>query len=151
MGASFLAQNAGKRSVTINLKSAAGKDVFRRLVRTADVVIENFRPGTMEKWGLGYEAMSRLNPGLVMARVSGYGQTGPWSHKAGYGLIGEAMGGLRNITGEPDRPLRDSPISSLGLENQLLPLSLPGPTGQTVVRWSTPETLPSATLPSICP
>jgi formyl-CoA transferase len=68
------------------------------------VVIENFRPGTMEKWGLSYEALSAQKPGLIMARVSGYGQTGPYARRAGYGLIGEAMGGLRHITGEPDRP-----------------------------------------------
>jgi formyl-CoA transferase len=66
-------------------------------------VVENFRPGTMEAWGMGYDALSALNPGLVMARVSGFGQTGPYSHRAGYALVGEAMGGLRHITGEPDR------------------------------------------------
>ena len=94
----------GKRSVTLNLRSPEGQAIARDLIAGADVLVENFRVGTLEKWGLGYEALSKLNPGLVMARVSGYGQTGPWSHKAGYGLIGEAMGGLRHITGEPDRP-----------------------------------------------
>ena len=74
------------------------------LIGGADILIENFRPGTMEKWGLGYDALSPANPGLIMARVSGFGQTGPYAQRAGYGLIGEAMGGLRAITGEPDRP-----------------------------------------------
>ena len=76
----------------------------RTLIGRADIVIENFRPGTMEKWGLSYESLSAENPGLIMARVSGFGQTGPYSQRAGYGLIGEAMGGLRAVTGEADRP-----------------------------------------------
>jgi formyl-CoA transferase len=92
-----------KKSVTLNLRTEEGRDLARALIARADVVVENFRPGTLEGWGLGYEALSALNPGLVMARVSGFGQTGPSSHKAGYALIGEAMGGLRHITGEPDR------------------------------------------------
>ncbi|HZZ90705.1 MAG TPA: CoA transferase, partial [Caulobacteraceae bacterium] len=94
----------GKKSVTLNLRSAEGQQIARDLIGKADVLIENFRPGTMEKWGLGYEALSAANPGLIMARVSGFGQTGPYAGRAGYGLIGEAMGGLRAITGEPDRP-----------------------------------------------
>ncbi|HWA63905.1 MAG TPA: CaiB/BaiF CoA-transferase family protein [Caulobacteraceae bacterium] len=93
-----------KRSVTLNLRSAEGQALARTLIGKADVLIENFRPGTMEKWGLTYESLSAENPGLVMARVSGFGQTGPYAKRAGYGLIGEAMGGLRHITGEPDRP-----------------------------------------------
>jgi formyl-CoA transferase len=92
-----------KRSVTLDLRTAEGQDIARRLIGGADVLVENFRPGAMEKWGLGYERLSADNPGLVMARVSGFGQTGPYSSRAGYALIGEAMGGLRYITGEPDR------------------------------------------------
>ncbi len=92
-----------KKSVTLDLRTAEGQEVARALVARADVVVENFRPGSLEKWGLGYEALSRDNPGLVMARVSGFGQTGPYAGRAGYALIGEAMGGLRQITGEPDR------------------------------------------------
>jgi formyl-CoA transferase len=93
-----------KKSVTVNLRSKEGQALARTLIGKADVLIENFRPGTLEKWGLTYESLSADNPGLVMARVSGYGQTGPMASKAGYGLIGEAMGGLRHITGEADRP-----------------------------------------------
>jgi formyl-CoA transferase len=93
-----------KRSVTLNLRALEGQAIVRQLIAGADVLIENFRPGTMEKWGLGYESLAADNPGLVMARVSGFGQTGPYAKRAGYGLIGEAMGGLRHITGEPDRP-----------------------------------------------
>ena len=100
-----------KKSVGLDLRQPEGQDIARRLIATADVVIENFRPGSMEKWGLSYEALSAENPGLIMARVSGFGQTGPLSHRAGYGLIGEAMGGLRHITGEPDRPPARAGIS----------------------------------------
>jgi formyl-CoA transferase len=92
-----------KRSVTLNLRDPEGQAIARRLIAGADVLIENFRPGAMEKWGLGYEALAADNPKLVMARVSGFGQTGPYAQRAGYALIGEAMGGLRYITGEPDR------------------------------------------------
>ncbi|WGM41215.1 CaiB/BaiF CoA-transferase family protein [Caulobacter sp. NIBR1757] len=92
-----------KRSVTLNLRDPDGQAIARKLIAGADVLIENFRPGAMEKWGLGYEALSAVNPKLVMARVSGFGQTGPYAQRAGYALIGEAMGGLRYITGEPDR------------------------------------------------
>jgi formyl-CoA transferase len=100
-----------KKSVGLDLRQPEGQDIARRLIATADVVIENFRPGSMEKWGLSYETLSAENPGLIMARVSGFGQTGPLSHRAGYGLIGEAMGGLRHITGEPDRPPARAGIS----------------------------------------
>jgi formyl-CoA transferase len=93
-----------KKSVTLNLRSPEGQQLARQLIEQADVLVENFRPGTMEKWGLGYESLSAANPRLIMARVSGFGQTGPYASRAGYGLIGEAMGGLRAITGEPDRP-----------------------------------------------
>jgi formyl-CoA transferase len=100
-----------KKSVTVDLRKPEGQALARALIAKADVVIENFRPGAMEKWGLGYEALSAGNPGLIMARISGYGQTGPYSNRAGYGLIGEAMGGLRYITGEPDRPPARAGIS----------------------------------------
>lgn len=100
-----------KKSVGLDLRQPEGQDIARRLIAGADIVIENFRPGSMEKWGLAYEVLSAENPGLIMARVSGFGQTGPLSHRAGYGLIGEAMGGLRHITGEPDRPPARAGIS----------------------------------------
>ncbi|MDP3299308.1 MAG: CoA transferase, partial [Phenylobacterium sp.] len=100
-----------KKSVGLDLRQPEGQEIARTLIAKADVVIENFRPGAMEKWGLGYEALSASHPGLVMARISGYGQTGPLSQRAGYGLIGEAMGGLRHITGEPDRPPARAGIS----------------------------------------
>lgn len=92
-----------KKSVGLNLRTPEGQALAKTLIGKADVVIENFRPGAMEKWGMSYEALSEGNSGLIMARVSGFGQTGPYSQRAGYGLIGEAMGGLRYVTGEPDR------------------------------------------------
>lgn len=92
-----------KKSVTVDLRTDEGRAIARDLIATADVVVENFRPGTLEKWGLGYDELAKTNPGLVMARVSGFGQTGPYAKRAGYALVGEAMGGLRHITGEPDR------------------------------------------------
>jgi formyl-CoA transferase len=100
-----------KKSVTLDLRKPEGQALARELIGKADVVVENFRPGALEKWGLAYEALSAENPGLVMARVSGYGQTGPYARRPGYGLIGEAMGGLRHITGEPDRPPARAGIS----------------------------------------
>jgi len=107
MGASFLAQNAGKRSVTINLKSAAGKDVFRRLVRTADVVIENFRPGVMERLGLGYEALRAVRPGLVYCAISGFGQDGPLRDNPAYDQIVQGLSGVMSVTGDAaSAPLR---------------------------------------------
>jgi formyl-CoA transferase len=100
-----------KKSVGLDLRTPEGQEIARTLIRSADVVVENFRPGAMEKWGLSYESLSAENPGLVMARVSGFGQTGPYAERAGYGLIGEAMGGLRYVTGEPDRPPARAGIS----------------------------------------
>lgn len=100
-------QSRNKRSIALDLRDAEGQDIARRLIAQADVLIENFRPGTLESWGLGYEALSALNPGLVMLRISGYGQTGPYRDLPGFGAIGEAMGGLRHLTGEPGRvPVR---------------------------------------------
>jgi formyl-CoA transferase len=100
-----------KRSVTLDLRQPEGQEIARKLILSADIVVENFRPGAMEKWGLGYDALSAIHPGLIMARVSGFGQTGPYSQRAGYALIGEAMGGLRYIMGEPDRPPARAGIS----------------------------------------
>jgi len=100
-----------KRSVALDLRQAEGRELALALIDRADVLIENFRPGALEKWGMGYEALAARNPRLVMARVSGFGQTGPYSERAGYGLIGEAMGGLRYVTGEPDRPPARAGIS----------------------------------------
>ena len=91
-----------KKSVTCNLRTAEGQQIARDLIASADILIENFRPGTLERWGLSYEELSAVNPKLIMVRVTGYGQTGPYSPRAGYGSIGEAMGGLRYITGDPD-------------------------------------------------
>ena len=100
-------QSRNKRSIALDLRSAEGQDIARQLIAEADVLIENFRPGTLEGWGLGYDALSQLNPGLVMLRISGYGQTGPYRDLPGFGAIGEAMGGLRHLTGEPGRvPVR---------------------------------------------
>ena len=93
-----------KKSVTIDLRAPDGQALARRLIAKADIVVENFRPGTMEKWGLGYEALAAENPGLIMVRVSGFGQTGPYAGRAGFGAIGEAMGGLRYVVGTPDAP-----------------------------------------------
>ena len=93
-----------KRSISANLRDPAGQDLVRRLVATADVLVENFKPGTLEKWGLGPDGLRQSNPGLIVARMSGYGQDGPYSDRAGFGGIGEAMGGWRYIVGEPDRP-----------------------------------------------
>ena len=97
-------QARNKRSVAIDLRTPDGQALVRTLAREADIVVENFRPGTMEKWGLGYDALSADNPGLIMVRVSGFGQTGPMRDQPGFGAIGESMGGLRYITGYPDRP-----------------------------------------------
>jgi formyl-CoA transferase len=97
-------QSRNKQSVTLDLQQKEAQEIVRRLVRDTDILIENFRPGVMEKWGLGWDELSAINPGLIMVRVSGYGQTGPYRNRPGFGLIGEAMGGLRFVTGEPGRP-----------------------------------------------
>jgi formyl-CoA transferase len=100
-------QSRNKRSLALDLRSSEGQDIARKLVAEADVLIENFRPGTLEGWGMGWDVLSQLNPGLVMLRISGYGQTGPYRDLPGFGMIGEAMGGLRHLTGEPGRvPVR---------------------------------------------
>ena len=97
-------QSRTKRSVTLDLRSEEGQEMVRRLAAEADVIVENFRPGTLEGWGLGYETLSTINPKLIMVRVSGFGQTGPYRNKPGFGVIGEAMGGLRYLTGHPGEP-----------------------------------------------
>jgi formyl-CoA transferase len=97
-------QARNKKSITINLKQAEGIEIVKKLVREADVLVENFRPGVLEKLGLGWEVLSEINPGLVMVRLSGFGQTGPKAYQPGFGAIGESMGGLRYVTGFPDRP-----------------------------------------------
>ena len=100
-------QSRNKRSIALDLRQPEGQDIARRLIARADVLVENFRPGTLEGWGLGYEALSQQNPGLIMLRISGYGQSGPYRDLPGFGAIGEAMGGLRHLTGEPGRvPVR---------------------------------------------
>jgi formyl-CoA transferase len=93
-----------KKSVSVNLRMAEGQEIARQLAAGADILIENFKPGTIEKWGLGPNALHALNPRLIVVRMSGYGQTGPYASRAGFGGIGEAMGGWRAIVGEPDRP-----------------------------------------------
>jgi formyl-CoA transferase len=103
----WYAQARNKKSVAIDLKDPEGQAIVRKLASSADIFVENFRPGTMEKWGLGYDVLSRENPRLVMVRLSGFGQTGPYRDKPGFGAIGESMGGMRYITGYPDRaPVR---------------------------------------------
>jgi len=100
-------QSRNKQSVALDLKDAASRDIVRRLIAEADVLVENFKPGVMEDWGLGYETLSTDNPGLVMLRISGYGQTGPYRDRPGFGVVAEAMGGLRHLTAEPGRvPVR---------------------------------------------
>ncbi len=100
-------QSRNKRSIALDLRQKDGQDIARQLIAEADVLIENFRPGTLEGWGMSYEELARTNPGLIMLRISGYGQTGPYRDLPGFGMIGEAMGGLRHLAGEPGRvPVR---------------------------------------------
>lgn len=93
-----------KELISVDLRLPEGQEVVRKLVRSCDVVVENFRPGALERWNLGYEDLSKINPKLIMVRISGFGQTGPYSQRPGFGVIGEALSGLRHITGDPDRP-----------------------------------------------
>ncbi len=100
-------QSRNKKSVVLDLRTPEGRATVRELIDQADVVIENFKPGTMEKWGMGYEALSRTNPGLIMLRISGYGQTGPYRERPGFAVVAEAMGGMRYLNAEPGRtPVR---------------------------------------------
>jgi succinyl-CoA---D-citramalate CoA-transferase len=125
----WYAQSRNKRSVTLNLKAEKGQQIVRALVERADVVIENFRPGWLEQHGLGWEELSRINPSLVMVRVSGYGQTGPYRDRPGFAAVAESMGGLRYLSGYPDRPpvrvgvsIGDSLASLYGVIGALLAL-----------------------------
>ena len=103
----WYAQARNKKSVTVNLREKEGQDIVRKLALEADIIVENFRPGTLEKWNLGFESLSRDNPKLIMVRLSGFGQTGPYKDRVGFGAIGESMGGMRYLTGYPDRaPVR---------------------------------------------
>lgn len=97
-------QSRNKKCITLNLREEKGQQLLLRLVEHADVVTENFRPGTLERWNLGYEQMAEANPGIVLARISGYGQTGPYAERAGFASVSEAMGGIRHINGFPDQP-----------------------------------------------
>jgi crotonobetainyl-CoA:carnitine CoA-transferase CaiB-like acyl-CoA transferase len=96
--------NRNKRSVTADLRTPLGVEIVKRLVRDADIIVENYRKGTLEKWGLGYDVLSKINPGLIMLRLTGFGQTGPNSHKPGFGTLAEGYAGYAYITGYPDRP-----------------------------------------------
>ena len=125
----WYSQSRNKKSVTLNLKSPRGQQIVRALVKDADIVIENFRPGFLEPLGLGWERLSRENPKLIMVRISGYGQTGPYSERPGFAAIAESMGGLRYLSGFPDRPpvrvgvsLGDSLASLYGVIGALLAL-----------------------------
>jgi len=100
----WYAQARNKKSVTVNLRVAEGQEIARKLAAQADIVVENFRPGALEKWNIGWNALSRINPRLIMVRLSGFGQTGPYRDRPGFGVIGEAMGGMRYVTGYEDRP-----------------------------------------------
>lgn len=133
----WCAQARNKKSIAVNLKAPEGQQVVRDLVAKADIVVENFRPGTMEKWGLGYDVLSKANPGLVMVRLSGFGQTGPYKDRPGFGAIGESMGGMRYITGYPDRaPVRvgisigDSLAALFGVIGALMAVHNRGATGK---------------------
>lgn len=100
-------QSRNKKSVTLDLRQPEAREIVRKLIDEADILVENFKPGVMEAWGLGYDELSRSNPGLVMLRISGYGQTGPYKDRPGFGVVAEAMGGLRYLTAEPGRvPVR---------------------------------------------
>ena len=100
----WLAQARNKKSVTVDMRAAEGQEIVRALAMRTDIVVENFRPGTLERWNIGWESFKALNPRLIMVRLSGYGQTGPYKDRPGFGVIGEAMGGMRHVTGYEDRP-----------------------------------------------
>ncbi len=126
-----------KKSITANLRTDQGQELLRGLIGRADVLVENFRPGTLERWGLAPEVLWETNPGLVITRVTGFGQTGPYAARAGYGSIGEAMGGIRYVTGDPDRPparagvsLGDSLAATFACLGTLVALHQRGRTGR---------------------
>ena len=127
----------GKKSITLDLRKAEAQDVVRDLVQHADILVENFRVGRMEEWGLGYDALKAINPGLIMVRITGFGQTGPYSDRAGFASVCEAMGGLRYIAGYPDRPpvrtgisIGDTLAGQSGFQGALLALHHRNRTGQ---------------------
>ena len=133
----WYAQARNKKSVTVNLREKDGQEIVRKLALDADIIVENFRPGTMEKWNLAYQTLAKDNPGLIMVRLSGYGQTGPYKDRVGFGAIGESMGGMRYITGYPDRaPVRvgisigDSLAAMYGAMGALLALHSRHQTGR---------------------
>jgi len=137
----WYAQSRNKKSVTVNLKAPEGQEIVRELVKDADIVIENFRPGALESWGLGWEALSKVNPKLIMVRISGYGQSGPYRDRPGFAAIAESMGGLRYLAGYPDRPpvrvgvsIGDSLASLYGVIGALLAMHhlKSGGTGQYI-------------------
>ncbi len=97
-------QARNKKSITLNLRDPEGQEIVKTLIEKVDVVLENFKPGTLEKWGLGFEEMQKINPSIILTRISGYGQTGPYKEKPGFGSVAEAIGGLRYLTGYPDLP-----------------------------------------------
>ena len=104
VGLMWAQENRNKKGITCDLRKAKGQEIIKELVKRSDVLVENFRPGTMERWNLGYDVLERVNPRLVMVRISAYGQTGPYSHKAGFGRVAQAFGGLTYLAGYPDRP-----------------------------------------------
>jgi formyl-CoA transferase len=112
----FLNMNRNKRSVTLDLKTDADRDIFFRLVKTADVIVENYRPGVMKKLGVDYETVRAVNPAIIYASISGFGQSGPWSQRPGFDLIAQAASGVMSITGEPDAPPAKSgvPVTDIG-------------------------------------
>ena len=97
-------QSRNKKSITLNMKDARAQEIARQLALDADIIIENYRPGVLEKWNLGFEQLKAINPAAIMVRLSGYGQSGPMRDAPGFGAIGESMGGLRYVSGHPDRP-----------------------------------------------
>jgi crotonobetainyl-CoA:carnitine CoA-transferase CaiB-like acyl-CoA transferase len=112
----FINMNRNKRSMVLNLKAPAGRDVFHQLVKTADVVLENYRPGVAARLGVDYPTLKAINPGIIYASISGFGQTGPWSQRPGFDLIAQAMSGIMSITGDPDGPPAKSgvPVADIG-------------------------------------
>ncbi len=130
-------QSRNKKSVTVNLRAPEGQEIVRRLAAGADIVIENFRPGALEKWNLGWEQLSQINPRLIMVRLSGYGQTGPYRDRPGFGTVAEAMGGMRYVTGYADRPpvrlgisIGDSIASLYGVIGAMMALHHRGSSGR---------------------
>jgi formyl-CoA transferase len=137
----ILARN--KKSVTLNLRTPEGQALARKVIAQADVLVENFRPGTLERWGLAPADLQRENPRLIITRVTGYGQDGPYAPRAGFGSIGEAMGGIRYVTGDPDKPPSRAGSRSATSWPARSPRSAPSSrctpgTGRDAARSSTP-------------